>query len=572
MPVSNSRIADLLDELADILEFENANPFRVRAYRNAARFVRGSPRGLAELVERREDLTRLPFIGTSLAQKICTIVQTGSLPALDQARRRTPAAVTALMRIPGLGPKRVRTLHELLDVGSVEDLERAARQGRIRSLRGFGPKTEEKILSAIAQQQITAIRTDRLSARSVAEPLVAFLAGMAGVRRVTVAGSYRRCRDTVGDLDILICTGRPAAAMAAVVDYPDVAEVIARGTKRLTVRLQDGMQVDVRAVPAVSYGAALHYFTGSKSHNIAVRTLGMKRHLKINEYGVFASDRRIGGRTEEDVFRTVGLPYIPPELRENRGEIEAGLAGALPYLVELADIRGDLHCHTAASDGLNTIEEMAAAARDLGYAYLAIADHSKHTKVAHGLDAASLSVQLDEIDRLNEQLDGFVLLKACEVDILDDGTLDMPDSILERLDLTVCAVHSGFHLPRRRQTERLLKAMDHRRCNILAHPTGRLINERPPCDVDLERVMQGAAERGCMLEVNGQPRRLDLTDDASRMAGEIGVRLALNSDAHSTDSLSFMTFAVDQARRGWVRAEDVINTRSLQDLRALLER
>jgi DNA polymerase (family 10) len=360
--------------------------------------------------------------------------------------------------------------------------------------------------------------------------------------------------------------------MAGFVAYDEVVEVVSQGDTRATVRLRSGMQVDLRLVPQVSYGAALHYFTGSKAHNIAVRTLAVKRGLKLNEYGVFEGDKRIAGRTEQEVYDAVGLPYIEPVLRENRGEIEAARKGRLPELLTVDDLRGDLHCHTDASDGHDSLRSMALAARELGHDYLAISDHSRHVTVAHGLDPERLARQLDAIDRLNDELDGITLLKSCEVDILEDGTLDLPDDMLARLDLVVCAVHYRFDLSRRKQTERILRAMDNPYFNILAHPTGRLLNDRPPYDVDLERLMRAAQDNGCFMEVNSQPDRLDLTDEACRMARELGLKVAISSDAHGSASLGYLRYGVDQARRGWLTAQDVINTRSLRALRRLLRR
>jgi DNA polymerase (family 10) len=570
--IGNTEIADRLDELADLLELENANPFRVRAYRNAAREVRNHPHSMAERVAAREDLSKLPFIGESLARKIYAIVDTGTLPALEQARRRTPAALATLMHLPGLGPKRVRALHEGLNIRSIDDLERALRLGRVRELPGFGAKTEATILAGLEQMGRAGRRTTRDEAERIAEPLAEFLRGIDGVRRVAVAGSYRRCRDTVGDLDVLVTASRRSPVMERFVGHDDVEEVRSHGRTRSTVRLRSGMDVDLRVVPAASYGAALHYFTGSRDHNIAIRTLGVKRGLKINEYGVYRGERRVAGRTEAELFEAVGLPWIPPELRENRGEVEAAQQGELPELVSPDDIRGDLHCHTTASDGHAGVRAMALAARDLGYQYLAITDHSRHVTVAHGLSEQRLSAQLDEIDRLNDELEEIVLLKGCEVDILEDGGLDLPGRLLTRLDLTVCAVHSGFTLPRRRQTERILRAMDHPCCNVLAHPTGRLLGERPPYEVDLERIVAGAGQRGCFLEVNAQPRRLDLDDVACRLARELDVMVAIDSDAHSAASLALIRYGVGQARRGWLGPERVLNTRPLAELRALLRR
>jgi DNA polymerase (family 10) len=572
MPVHNSEIADAFDKLADLLEIEGANPFRVRAYRNAALTIRGDGHSMAELVAQGADLTELPGIGDDLAKKIRTLVQTGELPALKQVERRTPGALVSMLRIPGLGPKRVRALYQQLNIRSLKDLQRAAKAGRIRKLSGFGAKTEAKILEQIERQAQVERRATRSTAEDIAAPLLAYLGKVQGVKQLTLAGSYRRCRDTVGDLDILVTASKGSPVMTRFVGYDEVVEVVSQGDTRSTVRLRSGMQVDLRVVPQVSYGAALHYFTGSKAHNIAVRTLAVKHGLKLNEYGVFKGDKRIAGRTEQEVFDAVGLPYIEPELRENRGEIEAAKQGRLPRLLTLDDLRGDLHCHTDASDGHDGLRAMALAARKLGHDYLAISDHSRHVTVARGLDAKRLAAQLDAIDRLNDELKGITLLKSCEVDILDDGRLDMPDDILERLDLAVCAVHYKFDLSRSKQTERILRAMDNPRFNILAHPTGRLINDRPPYDVDLERLMRAALDHGCFMELNSQPDRLDLTDEACRMAKELGLKVAVSSDAHSAANLGLLRYGVDQARRGWLSADDVINTRPLKALQRLLRR
>jgi DNA polymerase (family 10) len=570
--VSNAEIADKFDELADLLDIEGANPFRVRAYRSAARTIRRHPRRFMDLVAEQADLAELPDIGESLAQKIVTIVETGKLPALDEARRRTPTVLSTLMKMRGIGPKRVRRLHDELKIRSMADVERAAKQGRIRALDGFGEKTEALILAQLADASATGQRRGRLEARETAEPLKQYLERIDGVKRVAVAGSYRRCRETVGDLDILVTASRGADVIGRFIAYDYVAEVVSHGSTRSTVTLRSGMQVDVRVVPDVSYGAALLYFTGSKDHNIALRKIGQRKRLKVNEYGVFRGDERIAGRTENEVYAALGLPFIPPELRENRGEVEAAAKGRLPGLVERSDIRGDLHCHTRASDGHDGIRDMAEAAKAMGYEYLAITDHSRRVRVAHGLNAERLAAQIDEIDRINDELDGIVVLKSCEVDILDDGSLDVGDDLLRRLDLTVCAVHYAFNLSRNRQTRRILKAMDSEYFDILAHPTGRLINERPPYDVDLERIMGAASRRGCFLELNAYPGRLDLTDEACRMARELGVTVSIGTDAHSADTLDFMGFGVDQARRGWLGPGDVLNTRSLTELRSLLGR
>jgi DNA polymerase (family 10) len=570
MTVQNAEIADRFEQLAGLLELEGANPFRVRAYRNAARFIRGHSRNLAELLDEGADLAELPGIGKDLAGKIATLVRTGRLPLLEQLTARVPAPLLAMTRIEGLGPKRAQALYRALKVRSLEDLARAARSGRIRELPGFGIRTEQLIAERAARAATGEHRLRLVDAEQVAGPLVEYLRRLDGVRQVEVAGSFRRRRETVGDLDVLVGARRGAKVMDRIVRYQEVVEVQAQGTTRATLRLRNDLQVDVRVVPMATFGAALHYFTGSKAHNIAVRRLAMARGLKLNEYGLFRGERRIGGRTEAEVFDAVGLPVIPPELREDRGEIQAARRKRLPRLVRLEDIRGDLHCHSRATDGRDTIEAMARAAAARGYEYLSINDHSRHVTVAHGLDRRRLLEQVRAIDRLNARLDGIVILKSVEVDILDDGRLDLPDSVLQELDFTVCAIHYGFGYARARQTDRILRAMDNPHFAILAHPTGRLINAREPYEIDLERVLEGARERGRIMELNAQPDRLDLDDRACRLAKEIGVKLAISTDAHRVADLDLMRFGLDQGRRGWLEAADVVNTRPLQELRRLL--
>ncbi len=572
MPVHNTEIADLLDRLADLLEIEDANPFRVRAYRNAARTVRGHASSMSDLLEQGKDLSQLPGIGEDIAGKISTFVDTGSLPLLEEVESRTPAALSELMRVEGLGPKRVKTLYRELGIRDIDDLQRAARSGKIHALAGFGNKTEQLILQRLERFGGKQQRTMLIVAEDIATPLVEYLKQCRGVRDIVVAGSYRRRRETVGDLDILVTAARGSPVMEHFTGYDEVEDVVSQGKTRSTVHLRSGMQVDLRVVPQVSYGAALQYFTGSKAHNIALRKLAAGKGLKINEYGVFRGEQRIAGRTEKEVYATAGLPFIPPELRENRGELEAARKRRLPKLVSLKDIRGDLHCHTRATDGHHSLQQMAAAAAGRGYEYLSVNDHSRRLTVAHGLDKKRLLAQIRAIDKLNEKSRGIVLLKSIEVDILEDGSLDLPDSILRELDFTVCAVHYRFNLPRKRQTERILRAMDNPCFNILAHPTGRLINKREPYAVDLERIMQAAAERGCCLEVNAHPQRLDLDDEACLLARDTGVKVAISTDAHSTSDLDFMRCGIDQARRGWLEAKHVINTQPLNKLRKLLRR
>lgn len=573
MTIHNQEIAEQLGRAADLLEIGGGDAFRVRAYRRAAQTIAGLSQSLADQVANGDDLTKLPGIGSSIAEKIASIVETGQLPQLDELEQQLPAELSEVMELAGLGPKRVKALHDALGIDSLADLQRAVNEQRVRELDGFGRKTEETIAAHLDRYQGQERRTRLLEAEQIARSLSADLRAVQGVARLTIAGSFRRRKETVGDLDVLVTAASDSPVMARFTGHEEVDEIVSQGDTRATVVLRSGMQVDLRLVPEAAYGAALHYFTGAKAHTIAVRRMAGERGLKINEYGVFRGDRRIAGRSEEEVYASVDLPYIEPVLRENRGEIEAAQEGRLPALVELAAIRGDLHCHTRASDGNESLRAMAEAAAERGYDYLAITDHSQHMSVAHGLDARRLREQIEQIDRLNDELAGRItLLKSAEVDILDDGALDLPDSVLAELDLCICSLHSKLDLGRDEQTERVLRAMDNPYFSILGHPRGRLIGEREPYELDLERVLEAAAERGCFLEVNAQPKRLDLSDADCRLAKEAGVRVAISTDAHNSAHFDYIRFGVDQARRGWLEAEDVINTKPLAELRALLKR
>lgn len=571
MPVHNADIARIFEEIADLLEIRNENPFRIRAYRNAARTLQGMGQEVGTFIGQGKDLQRLPGIGKDLAGKIEEIIETGRCRALQKLKKKSAPGLTELLKIPGLGPKRVRALYDELDIHSLEQLQRAAKDDRISKLPGFGKKTQANILKAIETHAGSEQRTKLAIAAQYAEPLVDYLKKAREVNEVIIAGSYRRSRETVGDLDILVTAGTKSPVMQHLVDYDEIKKIASRGSTRATVILKSDIQVDVRVVPQHSLGAALHYFTGSKAHNIAIRRIGQQRGLKINEYGVFKDDKLVAGRTEASVFKAVGLPFIEPELRENHGEIEAARAGLLPTLVTLADLKGDLHAHTKATDGHDTLKDMVKAAQERGFKYLAITEHSKHLTVAHGLDQRRLLKQLEEIDAINETLKGFTVLKGIEVDILEDGRLDLSDELLGKLDLVVGAAHSRFNLSRAKQTRRILKAMDHPHFTILAHPTGRLLQEREPYDVDMGRIIRKAAERGCFLELNAHPERMDLLDTYCMMAREESVLVSINSDAHSVMDFDNLRYGVGQARRGWLGKKDVLNTRPLSQLRKLLQ-
>lgn len=566
----NDEIAGLFDEIADLLEIEGANPFRIRAYRQAARTLRGLERPASDLIAEGKDLTELSGIGADLAGKIAEVVATGHVAMLDRLHGELPAGLVELLRVPGIGPKRAKMLHDKLGIASMAGLQSAAAAGKLRGLPGLGDKSIAAIAAAAKTQTEQPRRLLLASALPEAEALLKHLRAAQGIGQCVVAGSYRRQRETVGDLDFLATARNSQPVIEHFVAYDRVAKVLAQGPTRATVILTSGLQVDLRVVPAESYGAALVYFTGSKAHNIALRKLAQARGLKLNEYGVFKGDRAVAGETETSVYRAVGLRPMPPELREDRGEIEWARKRPFPALIELDDLQGDLHSHSKASDGQATIGEMAEAAKKFGLSYLAITEHSRRLGIAHGLDSRRLSRQMDEIDRLNERLKGIVLLKGIEVDILEDGALDLPDSILGRLDLVIGAVHGGFNLAPEKQTARLLRAMDHPYFTILAHPEGRLLGSRAGANFDMTRVIEHARQRRCFLELNAQPERLDLSDVYCRAAKEAGVLVSIGSDAHRPADFSYLRFGIGQARRGWLEPQDVVNSRSLSRLKPLL--
>ncbi len=569
MGIHNSDVADAFDEIADLLSIEGENPFRIRAYRRAARIVRSLPRELAEM-HGASEYDAIPGIGEDLAKKIVELIDTGRLKALETLRRKVPPQTRELLGLPGLGPVRVRALMSELKVANRRDLEQAIVAGRLKTVHGFGAGIQSRLEAALARREPANGRLQRSVAAQYAKPLRAYLASLPGVSRVEIAGSYRRGRDTVGDLDVLVCAGRGAKPLEALREYADLREISASGATKASGILRNGLQVDVRVVPQRSFGAALHYFTGSKDHNVHMRRMAQERGWKLSEYGLFDGKRQVAGATEESVYRALGLAFIPPELREDRGEIEAAARNALPELIERTDLKGDLHVHTDASDGMDPLERMVAAAQAQKLSYIAITDHAKHLGIVHGLDAERLARQADAIDALNETLRGFTILKGAEVDILEDGQLALPDAALERLDVVVVAVHDHFDLPESRQTRRILRALERPRASVLAHPSGRLIGEREPYVCDFGKIFDAVRERGGCLEVNGQPSRLDLTDSLIKAAVERGVRLSLASDAHSGDQLANLDGAIRQARRGWVTRRNVLNTRPVAEVRSVL--
>lgn len=571
MIIYNSEIADIFNEIADLLEIQGESQFRVRAYREAARTVLRSPKQFQQRVAAGEDLTKLPGIGSSLAAKIEEIVKTGELKQLKKLHQQVPEGLLELLNIDDLGPKRVRLLYEKLGIKSIKDLKKAAEKGRIQKLYGFGEKITQSILADLRAKKGKQKRTYLKVAEEVVTPLVAYLRQNKEIEKVVVAGSYRRKRETVHDVDILAISSQGRKICEYFADYEEVKEIVAVGDTRSTVILRTGLQADLRVVPRKSYGAALLYFTGSKAHNIELRHLAIDKGFKVNEYGVFKGTKYIVGETEEEIYKLFNLDYIPPELREARGEIQAARLGKLPKLIKLSHLRGDLQMHTKDSDGENTIEEMAEAAKQLGREYIAISDHSSYMGITQGLSEKEALNQMKKIDKLNQKLQGITILKSMEVDILEDGRLSMSDKILKQLDLVICSIHTKQRLPGEKQTERLLTAMNNPYFTILAHPSGRLINQRPPMELDMEKVMKKAKQKGIILEINAQPSRLDLDEIHAKMAKDLGVKLVISTDAHSTEELNYLKYGVYQARRGWIEKRDVINTRSLQELKKLLK-
>ena len=572
MPVHNSDVSQVFRAVADLLDIKEDNPFRIRAYRNAARTVDSLSGNLADMIEEGEDLSRLPDIGEDLAGKIKTIIETGSLPMLEELEKDYPRSLRDLLKVSGLGPRKVAAIHRHLGVTDLHGLKKAVEANRVRDLDGFGKKTENRIRQELEEIDLDEERTLLRQAMDLARPLVEYLNNTEGVEEVEAAGSLRRRKETVGDLDVLVTGDDEAGIMDAFVEYDEVESVVQKGETRTTVLLGSGIQVDLRVVSSSSFGAALVYFTGSKSHNIQLRRRGQERELKINEYGALRDEEKVAGNTEEEIYKAVDLPFIVPELREDRGEIEAAEKGELPDLVTMDDIRGDLHMHTERTDGHNTIEEMAKACRDRGYDYIAITEHSSNIAVTGGLNEKELEAHLELIEEANAKVEGIEILKGIEVDILKDGSLDLDDEVLSRLDVVIGSVHSHFDLSMDRQTRRVIKAMENPDFMILGHPTGRKLNQREPMKIDLDSVFDAAAELGCFMELNAYPIRLDLTDTACMSAKEKGVRIVINTDAHSIHHLDYMRFGIFQARRGWQEASDVINTGSLADLRELLGR
>lgn len=560
---SNQQLAALFTTIADILDIQGANVFRVRAYRNAARVIEQLSEPIAELVARDPAaLDRLPGIGKGLHDKIVEFCQRGTITEYEELKTTLPPGLLDLLNIPSLGPKRVKLLYETLGITTVEALEAAALAGKLRDLPGMGEKSEAKLLKSIREYR--SLHTGRIqwaAAEAVLAPYLAFLRGVPGLAQLEPAGSYRRGRETVGDLDVLATTrGAAADVISAFVSYADVTDVLAQGDTKASVVLSSGLQVDLRVVPPESFGAALQYFTGSKEHNVALRSRAKEYGLKLSEYGVFRGDKTVAGRTEEEVYAALELPWIPPELRENRGEIEAAALNALPRLVELRDIKGDMHMHTTASDGALDVRGMINAARARGYRYLTITDHSKAVAIAHGLDETRLLAQIKEIAAVRKEFSDIEVFAGIEVDVLRDGSLDLPDEVLAQCDFVMASVHFSTEMSEADMTRRMIAAIAHPYVDCISHPTGRLIGERVPYAVDMNAVIEAARAHSTALEINASPHRLDLNEQHADMARRAGVPLCINTDAHCATELDNMRYGVQVARRAWCTAEDILNT------------
>ena len=570
--MSNQEVARIFNEIADMLELKGENPFRIRAYRRAAQNIEALSMEVSGLDE--EALQKIPGVGKDLAHKIREFIDTGTIKQLEELRKEVPSGLLQILLVPGVGPKTARMVFDRLGISTVEELEQACREGRLSGLPGIKKKTENNILKGIEMLKRGRERMPIGRARPLAEAIVAELKKLKVIGRIEIAGSLRRWKETVKDIDILATSKEPMKVMNAFVGLEDVQEVLLKGPTRSSVLLREGIQVDLRVVEEDSFGAALQYFTGSKAHNIKIRERAMRLGLKINEYGVFreSDNRRIAGKTEVDVYRAIGLPFIEPELREDLGEIEAALEDRLPELISTADIKGDLHVHSRWSDGSHSIEEVAQAAMQMGYQYIAITDHSKGLGIAGGLQPEDIMEEKKEVDALNKRLKNFRIFMGVEVDIRSNGELDFDEDVLKRLDFVVASIHSGFRQSSRQLTKRLLSAIKCPYVNVIAHPTGRILGEREEYDVDMDEVMKAAKRYNKALEINAYPLRLDLKDTYARKAKEMGIPIIISTDTHMTEQFRFIKYGVSVARRAWLEKGDVLNTLPLKDFARRIKR
>ena len=568
--MTNQDIAKIFYHISEILELQGENPFKIRAYIKAAQTLESYTKEVSEIKDP-EELKQLPGIGEKIALKIKELVETGKLEMYERLKKSEVAPLIDLMQVPGLGPKHVKLIYDRLGVKTLDQLEKAAKAGKLRGIPGLGEKTEQNILKGIEQERRHKERFPLGIILPKAESIVSQLKQVKEVKDINLGGSIRRMKETIGDVDILVSSTKAKKVSDAFVKLPEVQNVLSEGVTKSSVMTKDGFQMDLRVVSPVSYGAALHYFTGSKAHNIRIRSMGIDRGLKINEYGVFKVKKSIAGKTEEEVFKSVGLPFIPPEIREDWGEIEAAQKKKLPHLIEQKDLKGDLHIHSNWTDGRSSIEDMALAAQKMGYAYMALCDHSPTIGITNGLTPERIKKRKLEIDKVNKKLKWFVILNGGEVDIRSNGKMDFEDDILKELDIVVAAVHTKFTQPKDEMTKRIIGAIENPYVDIIAHPTGRLIGRRDPYEVDMDKLLDAAKVNKKIMELNAYPDRLDLNDLHCRKAKEKGVKIAISTDSHWTEHFAWIRYGIATARRGWLEPEDVINTLPLESLLKLLK-
>jgi len=563
--MKNKELTEIFERMADILEIKGENPFKVSAYRKASRILGDLTQDIGEIAAA-GGLKEVPGIGQGLAEKIEEYLETGKISKFEEVKKGVPDELIAILNIPGMGPKTLALLHKEKQIGSLSQLETALEDGSLVGLPGIGEKKVENMKRGIQLLKQSKGRMNLGVAFPIAKRIVETLRAETGSAKIEWAGSLRRMRENIGDIDILATGGDKEKIVHAFTHLPEVKEVLASGETKASIIVEGGVQIDLRVVEEDSYGAALQYFTGSKGHNVHLRGIARVQGIKLNEYGVFKGEKRVGGKEEKDVYDALKIPWIDPALREDRGEIEAAQEGRLPKLLQESEIKGDLHVHSTYSDGASSIEEIAAAAQKRGYHYVAICDHSKSLKIAHGLDESRLARQIEEIDRINETLKGFQILKGAEVDILSDGRLDFSEKTLEKLDLVIASIHSGFKQDKDKMTKRIIRAIENPMLDVFAHPSGRLLGARDPYAVEIAEVMEAARRHGKALEINAYFERLDLDDLHCRKAKEMGIRLSIGTDSHRLDQMWMMSLGVAVARRGWLEKTDVLNTLSLKEI------
>lgn len=572
--MQNEEVARILFEVSEYLAMQNV-AFKPRAYEKASQAIADLEEDLRDIYKKGglKALKQIPGVGVSIAEKIEELLKTGKLKYYQELKKKTPVNLGEFLGIEGLGPKKIKKLHQELGVRSIADLEKAAKAGKIRDLPTFGLKSEENILKGIEFQKKHKGRFLLGSVLTLAKAVEKRLAGLNGVEEVVIAGSYRRWKETVGDLDMLVVSRRPEEVMEYFVNQPEVARVLAQGKTKSSVTLHTGMDVDIRVVEAKSYGAALAYFTGSKDHNVAMRIIAQKKGWKLNEYGLFSGQKQIAGKTEEELYKKLGLAYVEPEMRENWGELELAAQNKLPKLIGFNDLQGDLQVQSNWSDGADSIKELAEAAAERGLKYILITDHTQRLAMANGLNMKRLREQGKEIDKVNYEMKGRItVLKGTECDILKDGSLDLPDEALEELDIVGVSIHSYFNLPRREQTERVIRVLENPHVDIFLHPTGRLINRREPCDFDIDEVIETAKKTGTILEIDSSPDRLDLKDEYIKKCVEAGVKMSISSDAHHVHHFDYLELGIAQAKRGWAKRNDIINAYPLEKMLSFLKK